>query len=159
MICESVIADGLSYKYAAMQSTSRNKVLHSTVVLALLLCFSCQNEETPNDCVRGKYLGDYCGGKIVQVLDDHRIGSNWKSAFGPEHYINSLVASIDTAAFGSAPVLVSIFSPDSLFYFKYRDGGYPRKEYNNCQPGPWITITFISDRSCAEGTTRPDATL
>lgn len=111
-----------------------------------LFAFSCEDQELKSDCVFGKYIGNYCEGVVVQIQDDHKIGRDWKSMFSDEFYTNSVVASIDTLmAKGIDP---NFFSSDSVLYFKYRDGGYGRKQFSICEPSAFITITFISKSPC-----------
>ncbi|WP_125185159.1 hypothetical protein [Botryobacter ruber] len=114
-----------------------------------LFAFSCKDQPLIHtDCVRGKYIGEYCEGVVIQIPDDHKIGKEWKSTYSSETYKNSVVASIDSLLAKSLGNPNSYFSPDSVFYFKYKDGGYPRKQYNVCEPSAFITITFISKNSC-----------
>lgn len=97
----------------------------------------------------GKYIGNYCEGAVVQILDNHKIGRDWKNpftTFGPEAYVNSVVASIDTLI--AKKLDPDFFSTESVFYFKYREGGYGRKQFSNCEPSAFITITFISKNRC-----------
>lgn len=111
--------------------------------------FSCEDQDLHSDCLHGKYIGDYCEGAVIQILDDHKIGRDWNNpftTFGPETYTNSVVASIDTLI--AKEIDPDFFSPGVEFYFKYRDGGYVRKQFSNCEPSAFITITFISENPC-----------
>lgn len=111
-----------------------------------LFAFSCEDQDLRSDCVRGRYIGTYCEGAVIQILSDHRIGKDWKGMFSDEVYTNSVVASIDTLiAKGIDPDFLTL---DAEFYFKYRDGGYARKEFSICEPSAFITITYISENPC-----------
>ncbi len=111
-----------------------------------LFAFSCEDQDLKSDCVHGRYIGTYCEGAVIQILSDHIIGKDWKGMFNDEVYTNSVVASIDTLiAKGIDP---DFFTPDAEFYFKYRDGGYSRKEFSICEPSAFITITYISENPC-----------
>ena len=109
-----------------------------------------KNNEVNLACVKGKYLGIYCEGAVIQILDNVPIGKNWKSPFTSKNYQNCVVASLDTTIFkgtGNYPSVLAR-STDSTFYFKYKDGGYSRKEYNLCEPSAFITITGVSETTC-----------
>lgn len=119
------------------------------ILSIVFFSFSCEDQDLKSDCVHGKYIGDYCGGAVIQILDDHKIGRDWDNpftTFGPETYTNSVVASIDTLI--STGIDPDFFSLGAEFFFKYRDGGYARKEFSNCEPSAFITITFISENPC-----------
>jgi hypothetical protein len=131
------------------QNDKTQSVMKKVIILILaigLFAFSCEDQDLKSDCILGKYIGSYCEGAVVQILDNNKIGRDWKSMFSDEVYTNSVVASIDTLmAKGLAP---DFFSTDSVFYFKYRNGGYARKQFNVCEPSAFITITFISKKPC-----------
>jgi hypothetical protein len=96
-------------------------------------------------------MGTYCGGVIVQILDDHDLGSDWQAPLGSgmQQYNHSVVASIDTLL--SPPGFQSIqffFPKDSIFYFQYTEGGYANKAYVLCEPTPSITIKVVSTKPC-----------
>lgn len=121
-------------------------------VLIAIWLTSCLGEGTSvnGECVKGKYLGLYCEGVAVQILDGDSIGRDWFATYGDQHYKSSVVASIDTLLTkqGFNPSILN--AEDSVFYFQYRKGGYARKQYNVCDPSPFITITFISRENCRQ---------
>lgn len=126
------------------------KTIAFLILIIGLFAFSCVDQDLKSDCVHGRYIGNYCGGAVVQILSDHSIGRDWNNPFttifGPETYVNAVVASIDTLfARGMDP---NFLTPNAEFYFKYRDGGYPRREFSNCEPSAFITITYISENPC-----------
>lgn len=128
----------------------KTKIKYCVVAVIALVFFGCENNDASlkQDCVRGRYVGPYCEGIVVEILDDHKIGQYWKSTYGTETYSNSVVASIDTTLLRSLSSAESYFMEDSIFFFQYRDGGYARKLYNVCDPSPFITIFFVSKNSC-----------
>ena len=126
----------------------------SRAILILSICcfaFSCDRHSVkPEECVKGKFLGSYCEGAVFQIIDDHKIGMDWKDMYGTRMYRNSIVATIDSTLGGSVHNWNSyVTTTDSVFFFKYRDGGYPRKQYNICEPDAFLTITFISQTGCS----------
>lgn len=128
-------------RYLNTKLTSRN-----LLSLIIVLSFSC-DEDSGLPCIKGKYLGQYCDGAVIQILDGHNIGKDWDSIFDDKHYENSVLASVDTALTKQGHFPDAFVSIDSVFYFHYIDGGYARKQYSNCQPTPFITITFAIDIS------------
>lgn len=80
----------------------KNEVMRKTIIFILsigLFAFSCEDPGLKSDCVLGKHIGNYCEGAVVQILDNHKTRRDWKNpftTFGPEVYVNSVVASIDT---------------------------------------------------------------
>ncbi|MCL6260906.1 hypothetical protein M3O96_17515 [Aquiflexum sp. TKW24L] len=122
------------------------KIIAFLILPIGLFAFSCEDQDLKLDCIRGKYIGNYCEGAVIQILDDHKIARDWKSMFSDEVYTNSVVASIDTLiAKGLDP---DFFSTDAVFYFKYREGGYGRKQFSICEPSAFVTITYISKNPC-----------
>jgi hypothetical protein len=129
----------------------KNSIL-SIVVIVLLLNISCDKiEDTKkNDCVRGKYIGSYCEGIAIEIIDNSKIGKNWTGTYDNKLYSNSIVVSLDSTLLINTQNLDSYFSKDSTFYFKYKEGGYPRKQYNVCDPSASITIISLSKNPCNE---------
>lgn len=118
---------------------------------SILLVFSCESDkEIPQDCVKGMYTGNYCEGIVVRILDDHKIGKSWNSMDGTVSYTNSIVASVDSLLLKSLSNPTCYFSKDSIFYFQYMEGGYPRKQYNICEPSSFLTISFVSKNPCTK---------
>lgn len=118
------------------------------VLIMGLFSFACEEQLMESDCVYGRYVGEYCEGVVVQILDDHKIGNNWQSMFSDETYSNSVVASIDTLM--AKKIDSGLFSEGSEFHFKYKDGGYGRKQYSVCEPSASITITYLSEQPCVK---------
>jgi hypothetical protein len=129
---------GLVYKTYIM------RILAHLYLLALLSC----NGPQPLDqrCVKGRYITNYCGGIVVQILDGTPIGRDWKD-ISDQTLPNCVVASLDTLAFRNL-TQAALPQPDSTFYFRYREGGYPQKAFILCHPAPFITITAASGTSC-----------
>jgi hypothetical protein len=118
---------------------------------SILFAFGCDSGKAiTKDCVKGQYTGNYCEGIVVKVLDDHKIGKSWNSLNGTVSYANSIVASVDSLLLKSLSNPTSYFSKDSIFYFQYREGGYPRKQYNVCEPASFLTISFVSKNPCTK---------
>lgn len=112
-----------------------------------------QSHKTKSDfdssqCIQGKYIGSYCFGSVIQILDTNTIGKNWKNHFNGLQYVNCVLASIDSIYYKSIIDPSRYFSKDSIFYFKYIDGGYSSKLFVICEPSPFITITFLSPSPC-----------
>lgn len=84
-----------------------------------------------------------------KFLDDAKIGKDWISIYTNQEYNNGVVASVDSSLTRMGTNLNSFISADSIFYFQYKDGGYPSKQYNVCEPPPFITVTAISNERCA----------
>ena len=111
------------------------------------MLYGCKNKPAaPSNCVKGKFTGTYCDGLVIQVLDKHAIGKDWKG-IDNKLYKNSVVANLDTNNFARLFNSV-IFPKDSIFYFLYRDGGYPRASYNLCEPSAYIIVTSIAGDAC-----------
>ena len=150
------ILDATSVKHYVSISLKHNlKIMKTNLyyffipAIIMVFAFSCEKDDTVRaDCVQGKYKGEYCEGAVIQILDDHKIGKDWESMYGDETYKNSVVASIDSLMAKSLNSSDSYFSIDSVFYFRYVGGGYPRKQYNICEPSASITITFVSKNPC-----------
>ena len=118
------------------------------ITLIPMITFSCDDDlESP--CVKGKYLGQYCGGAVIQILDDHNVGRDWDSIFEDKRYENCFLASIDSTLTKQGHSPKAFASSDSVFYLRFIDGGYVRNQYNNCQPVPFVTVTFASNQSCS----------
>jgi hypothetical protein len=121
------------------------------LLLSVLIASCTVPDKDRDDCVRGKYIGKYCEGSVIQLLDSRVKGKDWTGMNYDKIYKNSLVASLDTNAFNSTtnPDPFNI-QADSIFYFKFKEGGYPRKQYNVCDPSPFVTITFTSINPCLD---------
>ena len=104
---------------------------------------SCESQTEISQCIKGKYVGTYCDGHVIQILDQSTIGKNWNNHFGIQ-YTNCVLASVDSIYSKSIIESKQFFSKDSVFYFKFINGGYPLKAYINCEPTPFITITYLS---------------
>jgi len=104
---------------------------------------SCSQQNSMTYCIKGKYVGSYCSGSVITILDKNGIGKTWKGQDGT-NYTNAVVASVDSIYIKSVEHPENYFKAGKIFYFKYRDGGYPRPEYNLCVPEPFITITYLS---------------
>lgn len=116
----------------------------------LLMFLSCSKPSLVGQtCLKGKYLGDYCEGAVFQLSASNSIGRTWKSMYSDLIYENCVVASFDTIAFKNAGNPFST-STDSTFYFHYQEGGYPRKQYNICEPSAFITITSLTTTPCPD---------
>jgi hypothetical protein len=120
-------------------------VLAISQVLILSIFSACTKTENSlnRNCIEGKFMGFYCEGAVIQIVDNSNIGRDWISLDGSKIYEHSIVASIDTLLTKDIDDNISLFSSDSIFYFKYREGGYARKQYNYCEPSPFLTITSI----------------
>lgn len=117
-------------------------------VAVSFLLFDCSDSvNTEKQCVQGKYIGNYCEGAVIQLTDNKEIGKTWKSMYTNQIYQNCVIASFDTTVFEGATGSLFV-QKDSLLYFQYRAGGYPRKQYNICEPSPFITITSLSINPC-----------
>lgn len=116
-------------------------------LLIVSICSSCNEVDSPSqlDCVRGKFVGYYCEGIVIKILDNNDIGTDWIGMFDSKTYENSVVASIDSLLTKNLSNHSSLFPADSIFYFDYKHGGYPRIQYNICDPSAYITITNISE--------------
>ena len=119
-------------------------------MVILLVGVGCsENNRFKSDCIRGKYIGEYCEGVVIKILDKHELGEDWVNIFDNNIiYNNSVVASIDTLMVKSTSINNDLLSPDSVFYFRYRNGGYGRKQYNIYEPSASITITYVSNQPC-----------
>jgi hypothetical protein len=128
----------------------KNIIMKTILIPILVLVFlavSCRYQSlvTP-DCVHGRYVGRYCGGDVIQILDGHKIGKDWRGIFDDTQYTNSVVASIDSLLVKR--IDTSYFSEGYEFYFQYTEGGYGRKTFENCEPSASITITSVSKDPC-----------
>ena len=91
------------------------------VTLIATITFSCDNDlESP--CVQGKYLGQYCGGAVIQILGDYNVGRDWDSIFEDKRYENCFLASIDSTLTKQGQFPKAFASSDSVFYFRFIDG-------------------------------------
>jgi hypothetical protein len=123
-----------------------NKILFILFALSI----SCTDfPQVKNECIKGKFLGSYCSGYIIQILDNSNIGKTWKSELHGIEYKNCLVANLDTAVFKISTHKDALnASLDSIIYFKFKEGGYPRQNFNICEPVPFVTITYTSPTPC-----------
>ena len=122
--------------------------IFSSLLVAFVLATGCKNQShIPGDCIKGMYLGRYCGGAVIQIMDKRIEGKKWKS--DDRTYENCLVVNFDSTVFNSAYYPEPSYSePGSIFYFKFKEGGYPRRTFDYCEPSPFITITFTSPTPC-----------
>jgi hypothetical protein len=117
------------------------------IIVLIIVSDSCERTTT-KECIKGMFLGYYCDGCVIKILDNSDIGKNWKATYTTEVYENSVVASVDSNYIKSYPGIEQYLTQGSTFYFQYVDGGYPRKQYNICEPSPFITITSLSSTPC-----------
>lgn len=116
----------------------------------LILAFSsCDKlaERNPS-CLQRKYLGDYCEGAVIQLPFGQPIGRSWKSPFAEQRYQNCLIASFDSTVFKGMSTTLLTAQRDSTFYFQYKEGGYPSRQYSICEPSAFVTITAVSSTPC-----------
>lgn len=120
--------------------------------LFIFLNVSCEkaDEGDQTTCVKGKYIGTYCEGMAIEIIDDNKIGSDFIGMFDNKKYTNTIIASVDSVLLNSMQNPDAYFTKDSIFYFKYKNGGYPRLTYNICEPSSSITLTYISKQPCNE---------
>lgn len=126
-------------------------LLQQIPIITLITFFigiSCENDNTINKCVKGKFIGPYCEGIAIEIMGGSKIGKTWKNPYGIDTYKNSVVASIDSIYAKTIMDTNQFFSKDSIFYFLFREGGYPRQVFNVCEPSAFITITWISKSPC-----------
>ena len=115
--------------------------------LCLLALLSCNGPKSLDQrCVKGRFIDGYCGGLVIQVMDGTPIGRDWKG-FSSQTLPNCVVANLDTLVFKGLPG-TALPRKDSIFYFQYREGGYPQKEYILCHPAPFITVVAASGAGC-----------
>lgn len=111
----------------------------------------CLENDTREICLQGRYAGAYCGGMIVEILGKSDIAKDWEGMFDSETYSNSVVASLDTVFLSQVAErneLEAFILAGNSFYFQYRMGGYPRKQFNLCNPSAFVTIFNISESLC-----------
>jgi len=121
--------------------------LFIVAIILMAIGSSCnRNDSQPSKCVKGKLVEFYCDGIVVQIIDNHAIGKDW-NGYNSIFYKNSVLASLDSNIF-KQPFSISIFPKDSVFYFQYKEGGYPRLQKNNCSPSAFITIVSTSPNPC-----------
>jgi hypothetical protein len=121
------------------------------IIGIIIINDSCENGKSSlatNQCIKGMFIGYYCDGLVIKILDESDIGKSWRATYGTEVYENSVVASIDSIYIKSVPKVDQYFTQGSIFYFQYINGGYPRKQFNICDPSPFITITLLSSTPC-----------
>ncbi|WP_162419494.1 hypothetical protein [Cyclobacterium roseum] len=127
---------------------------HFLLILLALVGFcagGCLEKEAGEVCLQGRYTGAYCEGMVVEILGESDIAMNWEGMFNSEAYTHSVVASVDTLFLSQLPdrtELEEYILAGNSFYFQYRIGGYPRKQYSICEPSPFITISTISKTRC-----------
>ena len=124
------------------------KIINFLIQLSVFaLASSCTHQaQSPSLCVKGKYLGPFCVGHLIEILDNHTLGSELKGVNG-KLYKNESVVDFDTNSF-KPPITIKIFPRDSVFYFQYKDGGYPRFDMKACGPSASIIIINISSNPC-----------
>jgi hypothetical protein len=109
---------------------------------------SCEKRSSER-CIKGMFVGPYCFGSVIQILDQSGIGKNWNNQFNGLQYTNCVLASVDSVYFKSIIDPERYFSKDSIFYFKYIEGGYSSQLFIICEPSPFITITSLSLVPCS----------
>ncbi|MCH7414339.1 hypothetical protein MM213_12645 [Belliella sp. R4-6] len=124
-------------------------------LLSILFCIAgCMEkdiENIDNSCIKGRYIGSYCEGVVVEIMNESDIGKNWEGMFDSKEYTNSVVASIDTiflSTIDNREEIEKFILDGNVFYFQYKLGGYPRKEFDICEPSSFITIFNISTIPC-----------
>jgi hypothetical protein len=120
----------------------------SLIIIGLIIVNNGCERRAPNKCIKGMFIGYYCEGCVIKILDNSNIGKSWSGMYDSKLYENSVVASVDSIYIKTVPGVNQYFTSGSIFYFKYIDGGYPRKEFNICNPSPFITITSLSISPC-----------
>lgn len=120
----------------------------SFLIIGLIIVSNGCERSTPNQCIKGMFIGYYCEGCVIKILDNSNIGKSWNGMYDSKVYENSVVASVDSIYIKTVTGVNQYFTSGSIFYFKYIDGGYPRKEFNICDPSPFITITSLSTSPC-----------
>jgi len=118
-----------------------------TSFFSIISTTSCSQYDNLTSCTKGKYVGTYCSGSVINILDKNGNGKTWKGQDGTT-YTNAFVASIDSVYIKSVEHPENYFKPGTIIYFNYREGGYSRPEYNLCVPEPFITITYLSLSPC-----------
>lgn len=118
--------------------------------LLILLCLGvgcCFEKEKENPYTQGRYVGMYCEGVVLELFGSTDIAMDWEGMFDGERYTHSIVASIDTvflSTLGNREELEEFILEGNPFYFEYKLGGYPRKQYSICEPSAFVTIFNIS---------------
>lgn len=124
---------------------------HLFIILIISFFQGCLENETRNHCLQGRFIGSYCEGMVVEIIGDSDIAMNWEGMYDSETYSNSIVASLDTVFLSQATdrnELESFILAGNSFYFQYRMGGYPQKQFNICNPSAFVTIFNISEMPC-----------
>jgi hypothetical protein len=124
---------------------------HLFIILIIYFFQGCLENEIRVNCLQGRYIGSYCEGMVVEIIGESDIAIDWEGMFDSETYSNSIVASLDTVFFSQATdrnELESFILAGNSFYFQYIMGGYPRKQFDVCNPSPFITIFSISEMPC-----------
>ena len=124
---------------------------HLFIILIIPFFQGCLENETRDTCLQGRYIGSYCDGMVVEIMGESDIAIDWEGMFDSETYSNSVVASVDTvflSRVADRSELEAFILAGNSFYFQYRMGGYPRKQFNVCNPSPFITIFNVSEMPC-----------
>lgn len=134
-----------------MKTRSNLNLPYFFIILIIYFFQGCLENETRDHCLQGRFIGSYCEGMVVEIIGDSDIAINWEGMFDSETYSNSVVASLDTVFLSQATdrnELEAFILAGNSFYFQYRMGGYPRKQFNICNPSPFVTIFNISELPC-----------
>ena len=122
-----------------------------TILIVGLQCSGCkQNDASPQrvECVKGKFLSHYCEGVLIQVLEsDFLKGEKLRNPWNNQEYDKAVLASVDLPAGRFRDSLLT--TPDAVFYFRYQEGGLPRKQFIGCNFEATITLTYISTQPCS----------
>lgn len=118
------------------------------LIMGLTIVSNSCEEKVSNQCTKGMFVGNYCNGCVIKILDNSSIGKNWKGMYDSKVYENSVVASIDTNYIKTVAGANNFFTTGKIFYFKYIDGGYPSLQFNICDPSAFITINYLSSSPC-----------
>lgn len=131
------------------------KISYQLVIIALgigLLGTSCKHNDAfpeENTCVKGKYLFSYCHGVIIGLDGNTSLkGQTLRNPFTNQEFDNAVSASIDYENLAGVMDSLRAIPVGTEFYFRYKEGGIPRKEFMNCEYESTITFTYLSSQSC-----------
>ena len=134
-----------------MKTRSNLTLPHLFILLIIPFFQGCLESEIRDNCLQGRFIRPYCEGLVVEIIGDSDIAMNWEGMYDSNTYSNSIVASLDTVFLSQATdrnELESFILAGNSFYFQYRVGGYPRKQFNVCNPSAFVTIFNISEMPC-----------
>lgn len=119
-------------------------------VIFILILLSCNDKTISDDntCVKGKYIGGYCSGFVIEILDNSGIGKDLNLSMIGKQVKNGVIAHIDTSLAKPYHKIEALFPEDSIFYFTYKYGKYPPKAFILCPQEASIIITSVSPSPC-----------